>query len=101
MTPENTLKIADGHPLLSVGGYIPLMEAAAVVGLTSQDLLRQAAEGRLALYCRLNGEMGYRTPFGSFEPDDPVLGTVLVPNPWDRPAESKNPPGLWRLPRPT
>ncbi|MBW0169168.1 MAG: site-specific integrase [Hydrogenophaga sp.] len=100
MTPENTLKIADGHPLLLAGGYIPLMEAAVVVGLTSQDLLRQAAEGRLALYCRLNGEMGYRTPFGSFEPDDPMLGTVLVPNAWDRPAESKihRAFGVYRVP---
>ena len=100
MTPENILKIADGHPLLWAGGCIPLLEAAAVVGLSAQDLLRQAAEGRLALYCRLNGEMGYRTPFGSFEPDDPDLGTVLVPNAWDRPAGSKihRAFGMYRVP---
>lgn len=58
MTPENILKMADGHPLLAAGGYLPLTEAAVVVGLSPQDLLRQAAEGRLALYCRLQGELG-------------------------------------------
>lgn len=100
MNPENILKIADGHPLLLAGGCIPLLEAAAVVGLSARDLLRQAAEGRLALYCRLHGEMGYRTPFGSFEPDDPDIGTVLVPNAWDRPAGSRihRAFGMYRVP---
>ena len=88
MTPENLLKIADGHPLLMAGGYLPLVQAATIVGLTSQDLLRQVAEGRLGLYCRLQGELGYTTPFWAFEPDDPDLGTVLVPRILDRPAKS-------------
>lgn len=59
MTPENILKIADGHPLLLAGGYIPLAQAATIIGLTTHDLLRQAAEGRLALHCRLQGEEGH------------------------------------------
>lgn len=100
MTPENILKIADGHPLLLAGGYIPLDQAAAIIGLTTHDLLRQAAEGRLALHCRLQGEEGYRTPFWSFEPDDPVLGTVLVPRMRYRPSESKvhRAFGMYRVP---
>jgi integrase len=89
MTQESLLKIADGHPLLLAGGHIPLTQAALVLGLRPEDLLRQAADGRLALYCRLQGEMGYQTPFGTFEPDDPELGTVLVPGPENRPAAAR------------
>ncbi|WP_084360626.1 site-specific integrase [Hydrogenophaga palleronii] len=101
MTPENILKIADGHPLLLAGGYIPLVQAATIIGLTTHDLLRQAAEGRLALHCRLQGEAGYRTPFWSFEPDDPELGTVLVPRTCYRPPESKlhRAFGMYRIPQ--
>jgi integrase len=100
MTPENILKIADGHPLLLAGGYIPLIQAATIIGMTSHDLLRQAADGRLVLYCRLLGELGYRTPFWSFEPDDPELGTVLVPRSRYRPAESQihRAFGMYRVP---
>lgn len=100
MTPENILKIADGHPLLVAGGHVPLAQAATVVGLTSHDLLRQAGEGRLALYCRLQGEVGYRTPFSSFEPDDPELGTVLVPRTRYRPSDSRvhRAFGMYRVP---
>jgi hypothetical protein len=89
MTQESILKIADGHPLLLAGGHLPLAQAAAAVGLSPADLLRQAAEGRLALYCRLQGEFGYRTPFRSFEVDDPELGTVLVPGTHNRPREAR------------
>lgn len=101
MTPENILKIADGHPLLVAGGYLPITQAATVVGLTSQDLLRQAADGQLALYCRLQGEMGYVTPSWSFEPDDPELGTVLVPRTRHRPAGSRahRAYGMYRISR--
>lgn len=89
MTQESILKIADGHPLLLAGGHLPLAQAAAAVGLSPADLLRQAAEGRLALYCRLQGEFGYHAPFQSFEVDDPELGTVLVPGTHNRPRESR------------
>ena len=89
MTQESILKIADGHPLLLAGGHLPLHHAAAAIGLTAHDLLRQAAEGRLGLYCRLQGEVGYQTPFWTFEPDDPELGTVLVPRTRHRPSESR------------
>lgn len=100
MTQENILKIADGHPLLLAGGHIPLSQAAAVLGLAPNDLLRQAAEGRLALYCRLLGALGYVTPFSSFEPDDPELGTVLVPRTRYRPEGSKvhRAFGMYRVP---
>lgn len=100
MTHENILKIVDGHPLLLAGGHIPLLQAAAVLGLTSHDLLRQAADGRLKLFCRFDGELGYKTPFYSFEPDDPELGTVLVPRSRNRPADSKvyRAFGMYRVP---
>ena len=89
MTQESILKIADGHPLLLAGGHLPLQQAAAAIGLSPQDLLRQAADGRLGLYCRLQGEVGYQTPFWTFEPDDPELGTVLVPRTRHRPPEAR------------
>lgn len=89
MTQESILKIADGHPLLLAGGHLPLHQAAAAIGLAAHDLLRQAAEGRLGLYCRLQGAVGYQTPFWTFEPDDPELGTVLIPRTRHRPPESR------------
>jgi integrase len=89
MTQESILKIADGHPLLLAGGHVPLGQAAAIVGLDVPDLLRQAADGRLALYCRLQGDSGYLAPFRAFEPDDPELGTVIVPSAENRPREGR------------
>lgn len=101
MTQVSILKIADGHPLLLAGGHLPLHQAAAVIGLSAHDLLRQAAEGRLALYCRLQGEVGYQTPFWTFEPDDPELGTVLVPRTRHRPPEARihRAFGIHRIPK--
>jgi integrase len=101
MTQESILKIADGHPLLLAGGHLPLQQAAAAIGLSAHDLLRQAAEGRLGLYCRLQGEVGYQTPFWTFEPDDPELGTVLVPRTRHRPQEARihRAFGIHRIPR--
>lgn len=90
MNQQDIVKVADGPPLLLAEGYIPLTQAAAVVGLTSEDLLRQAAEGQLALYCRLHAEDGYLAPFSAFEPDDPELGTVLVPRTRYRPIKCED-----------
>lgn len=101
MTQESIIKITDGHPLLLAGGHVPIAQAAAAIGLDSQTLLRQAAEGRLALYCRLQGESGYQAPFWSFEPDDPELGTVLIPRTRHRPSEARihRAFGIYRVPK--
>jgi integrase len=89
MKEDSILKIADGHPVLRTGGYLPLLQAAAVLGLDAEDLLREAADGRIAAYCRLVDEPGYLTRAGDFEIDDPEQGTWLVPGVENRPARSR------------
>ena len=101
MDHESILKIADGHPLLAGGGYLPLDRAAAASGITVSDLLRHAADGRLDLFLRLASEPGYVAPFGAFEPDDPELGTFVIPTLTSMPAEARKHTGsgVFRIPR--
>lgn len=89
MTEQSIVRIADGHPLLRSAGYLPLAQAANVLGLDEDDLLRQAADGQLSLYCRLLGDSGYLTSYEEFEPDEPEQGTVLIPSLYNRPKNSR------------
>lgn len=89
ISSENILRIADGHPLLLTGGHLPIVQAATAVGLAVEDLLRSAADGRLALFCRMQGEPGYIAPGWAFEPDDPEMGTVVIPSRQNRPTEAR------------
>jgi integrase len=100
MNYDSILKLADGSPYLRSGSYLPIAQAAAAMGVEVFDLLRQAADGHLSLYCRLVRKLGYRTKFSSFEPDDPDLGTVLVPTQSNRPPGSREAygSGVYRVP---
>lgn len=89
MNGDSIVKIADGHPILRSGSYLPLLRAAAVLGLSAEDLLRQAADGHLSMFCRLADVSGYLTQASEFEPDDPDLGTVVVPGIENRPTKSE------------
>ena len=80
MNHDSVIKIADGHPLIAGGGYLPLEQAAAVLGLTVADILRSASEGRGGIFHRVAGTMGYLLPLDALLPDDPELGTLIVPN---------------------
>ncbi|MDO8388520.1 MAG: site-specific integrase [Polaromonas sp.] len=80
MNHDSIIKIADGHPLIAGGGYLPLEQAAAVLGLTVADILRSASEGRLGIFHRFAGTMGYLMPLDARLPDDSELGTLIVPN---------------------
>lgn len=100
MNYDSILKLVDGSPFLRSGSYLPIAQAAAAMGVGVEDLLRQAGDGHLALYCRLFRKLGYTVPFSSFEPDDPELGTVLVPTQANRPPESRERygTGIFRVP---
>lgn len=100
MNYDSILKLVDGSPVLRSGSYLPIAQAAAAMGLEVADLLRQAADGHLALYCRLIAKLGYTTPYSSFEPDDPDFGTVLVPTQANRPPGSHvlRATGVYRVP---
>lgn len=58
MNYDSILKLVDGSPVLRSGSYLPIEQAAAAMGLEVTDLLRQAADGHLHLYCRLLGKLG-------------------------------------------
>lgn len=100
MNYDNILKLVDGSPVLRTESYLPISQAAAALGLEVADMLRQAADGHLALYCRLISKLGYTTQFSEFEPDDPELGTVIVPTQSNRPLGSKalRATGMYRIP---
>lgn len=100
MNHDSILKLVDGSPLLRSGSYLPILQAASAMGLDVTDLLRQAADGHLALYCRLVAKSGYTTQFSDFEPDDPDFGTVIVPTQSNRPPGSKllRASGMYRIP---
>lgn len=101
MNYQSILKLVDGSPVLRSGSYLPIAQAAAAMGLEVGDLLRQAADEHLGLYCRLAAKNGYTTPYSSYEPDDPEFGTVLVPTFANRPPESLplRASGVYRVPR--
>lgn len=100
MNYDSILKLVDGSPALRSGSYLPIAQAAAAMGVETADLLRQAADGHLALYCRLIAKPGYTTQFSSFEPDDPDFGTVIVPTQSNRPPGSSllRASGVYRIP---
>jgi integrase len=101
MNYDSILKLVDGSPILRSGSYLPVAQAAAAMGLEVGDLLRLAADGHLALYCRLSAKLGYTTQPSMFEPDDPEYGTVLVPSHSSRPPDScvLRATGVYRIPR--
>ena len=101
MNYQSILKLVDGSPALRAGSYLPIAQAAAAMGLEVEDLLRQAADEHIGLYCRLVATNGYTTPYSSYEPDDPEFGTVLVPTFANRPPESLplRASGVYRVPR--
>jgi integrase len=101
MTPESLIRLADGHPLLKTTDHLPLSQAAAAAGIPPEDLLRRAADGRIGLFCRLAGEHGYVAPEYVFEPDDPELGTVVVPSRTSMPLEARahRAWGIHRIPK--
>lgn len=101
MNYQSILKLVDGSPALRSGSYLPIAQAAAAMGLEVEDLLRQAADEHIGLYCRLAAKNGYTTPYSSYEPDDAEFGTVLVPTFANRPPESRplRASGVYRVPR--
>lgn len=79
MNHDSLIKIADGHPLLADDSYLPLEQAATVLGLNAADLLRAAANGRFGVYYRFASATGFLLPFADLEPDDGEIGSSIVP----------------------
>jgi integrase len=86
---DSVVRIADGHPILAGGGYLPLLQASAASGLDVADILRHASDGLLGLFCRLASVPGYLLAFSALKRDDGELGTMLVPSPADMPEEAQ------------
>lgn len=83
MEPSEIIKVVTGSPVLLVAGYLPLPAAAGASGLTVDQLLRAASEGRLALHVRLGGRRGHLVPEDVLEPVDPEVGRaggLVVPH---------------------
>ncbi|MDR7097334.1 integrase [Hydrogenophaga laconesensis] len=101
MNYDSILKLVDGSPALRAGSYLPISQAATAMGLDVADLLREAADGHLALYYRFIAKQGYTARFSDFDPDDPELGTVVVPTRSNRPEGSRivRASGVYRVPR--
>ena len=78
----DVLKLIDGSPVLTGGGYVPLCEAANLSGIGVKPLMRAAADGALTLFCRISQVAGYALRFEELEPMNPEAGRsggVVVP----------------------
>ncbi|MDP2255501.1 MAG: hypothetical protein Q8K05_05495 [Polaromonas sp.] len=56
---SDVLKLIDKAPALTAGGYLTVADAAALIGVERNWLLRIAATYSLKLYCRLVNVSGY------------------------------------------
>lgn len=72
MAYDDILRIADGHPLLLGASYLSLPQAVAASGISAQDLLRAAADGKLSLHCRVGRCRGFLVPIDKLELDNPA-----------------------------
>jgi hypothetical protein len=52
MHHDSVIKIADGHPLIAGGSFLPIEQAASVLGLAVSDILRSVTEERLGIFYR-------------------------------------------------
>jgi integrase len=80
MNHDSVINIVDGHPLIVGGGYLPIQQAAAVLGLTPEVILRRVSDGHGGIYHRVAGKMGFLLPLDALVRDDPELGNFIVPN---------------------
>lgn len=75
MDHQEILRVARGHPSLLSGGHLSLLSAALASGISTTDLLRAAADGRLSLFVRGGNVRGFLLPFSELALDDPSMGT--------------------------
>lgn len=80
----DVLKLSEGSPILSSGGWVTLAGAERASGISQNQLLRAAAGGSLKLFCRISQVAGYALPFDELDPISPGAGRsggVEVPQP--------------------
>jgi hypothetical protein len=65
------LKLVEGSPLLTGGGWTTLAEAEGLSGISQNQLLRAVAGGSLKLFYRLVQVVGHDLPFDSLELTSP------------------------------
>lgn len=88
---QGILNLINGSPILGIGGFLSLERAAGVMAFDVVELLRAAANGKLALHhaiSRASGE-GFIVPVDSLQLVDPEIGkeagyvipdTLLLPS---------------------
>lgn len=67
----NVLKLVEGSPALSGAGWVTVADAVAYSGISQDQLMREAGDGTLKLFCRMARISGVVVPIGS-------LGLQLV-----------------------
>lgn len=88
----DVLKLVDGSPILSGGGWVPLSEAVGLSGISRDQLLRAATSGTLKLFGRVSRMRGYVVALEALEPDDVMAGRaggVEIPPPESMPASAQ------------
>ncbi|MFZ3084947.1 hypothetical protein [Rhodoferax ferrireducens] len=87
----DVLKLVEGSPVLSSGGWVPLAEAVGLSGIGMDHFLRAAAGGVLRLFCRLSQVRGYDVALDELEPNDAMAGRsggVVIPQPNSMPVSA-------------
>lgn len=72
--PHHIIKIAQGHPVLHAGGWLPLTEASAASGIPINALLRATARGQLKTQVRVGSVEGHLVPRDALDQNEPALG---------------------------
>lgn len=87
----DVLKLVGGSPFLSGSGWVPLIEAENLSGISRDQLLRAASHGTLKLFCRVSRVRGHVVALEALEPDDARAGRsggVVIPQSKDMPASA-------------
>jgi hypothetical protein len=85
---ETVLRIAEGSPELQIQGHLPLERAAKRLGLEPAFLLGLASSGNLRLFWRFSAAPGHLLAIEELEPDDPMIGSRIVPLPDQMPPSA-------------
>lgn len=83
MTDDEIKRLAEGSPLLMLGGVLPIAQVSSLSGLPEFALLRMASDGKLRLFAEAGNVQGYLVNPDSLELQDPeagIAGGYVVPD---------------------
>ncbi len=81
-------RLVTGSPKLVGSGFLRLTEAVETAGLSEEDVLREAAEGRVRLYSRVAGVSGHLVPLDALDANPETVGAYDVPKPAQMPVSA-------------